>query len=117
MTLSEVLEINDKVASGVFVKKIFYFITKAGKLNVSFLGKSFFLANAEKKQFILGALEQQQRIYLSDRNNNVYSHHIPFGLLNDIYDFISGVAKSEPEIPVDFRDRVAKYYHSFDYKK
>lgn len=95
-TLSEVLSLEDKVTSGIFVNKIFYFLTKAGKLNISLLGKSFFLSNAEKKQFILGALPQQQRIYLFDRNNNVYSHFIPFELLNSVYDFISGNAKKEP---------------------
>ena len=46
MTLGEVLSLDDKITSGVFVNKIFYFVTKAGKINVSFLGKSFFLANA-----------------------------------------------------------------------
>ena len=46
MTLGEVLSIDDKITSGVFVNKIFYFVTKAGKINISFLGKSFFLANA-----------------------------------------------------------------------
>ena len=78
MNLSEVLSIDDKITSGIFVNKIFYYVTKSGKLNISFLGKAFFYTNAEKKQFILGALPQQQRIYLFDRNNNVYSHKIPF---------------------------------------
>lgn len=82
------------MTSGIFVNKIFYYINKAGKLNICFLGKSFFLANAAKKQFILGALEQQQRLYLFDRNNSVYSHHIPFELLDQIYTFISGGAKN-----------------------
>ncbi len=117
LSLSEVLVVEDKVTSGVFVNKIFYYINKAGKLHISFLGKSFFLANAEKKQFILGALEQQNRLYLFDRNNSVYSHHIPFELLNHIYSFILGMAKSEPEIPEVFRDRVAKFYHAFEFRK
>lgn len=94
LSLSEMLLVEDKVTSGVFVNKIFYYINKAGKLNLSFLGKSFFLANAEKKQFILGALEQQQRIYLFDRSNSVYSHYIPFELFTQIYQFVSGTAKS-----------------------
>jgi coatomer subunit beta' len=117
MTLSEVLSIDDKITSGVFVNKIFYFTTKSGKINLSFLGKSLFLANAEKKQFILGALPQQQRIYLFDRNNHVYSHHIPFELFDAVYSFVSGTAKQEPEIPSKFKDRVAKYYHAFDLKR
>lgn len=95
-SLSEVLVVEDKVTSGVFVNKIFYYINKAGKLHLSFLGKSFFLANAEKKQYILGALEQQQRLYLFDRNNTVYSHHIPFELFDQVYAFVSGGAKNEP---------------------
>jgi hypothetical protein len=51
--------LNDKVTSGIFVDKIFYFINKAGKIHFSLLGKSFFFSSALKKQFILGALEQQ----------------------------------------------------------
>ena len=117
LSLGEVLSVHDKVTSGVFVDKIFYFINKAGKINISFLGKSFFLANAEKKQFILGALDQQERLYLFDRNNNVYSHRLPFDLFNQIRSFVMGTAKAEPEIPAHFRDRVAKFYHAFDLKK
>ena len=59
MTLSEVLSVDDKITSGVFVDKIFYYVTKSGKVHLSFLGKSFFFTNAEKKRFILGALAQQ----------------------------------------------------------
>lgn len=46
LSLSEMLVIEDKVSSGVFVNKIFYFINKAGKIHLSFLGKSFFLTGA-----------------------------------------------------------------------
>ena len=45
MSLAEVLTIDDKITSGIFVNKIFYFSTKAGKINIAFLGKSFFLTN------------------------------------------------------------------------
>jgi hypothetical protein len=44
--LSEILTINDKITSGIFVDKIFYFINKAGKIHFSLLGKSFFFGNA-----------------------------------------------------------------------
>jgi hypothetical protein len=30
---------------------------------------------------------------------------------------VQGVLKTEPDIPKEFRDRVAKYYHAFDLKK
>jgi hypothetical protein len=94
MSLSEVLTLHDNITSGVFVDKIFYFVNKAGKIHLSFLGKNFFLTNAEKKQFILGALDQQERLYLFDRNNAVYSHHIPFELFNQVRNFVMGGGKS-----------------------
>jgi hypothetical protein len=84
------LVINDKVTSGVFIDTIFYYVTKAGKLNLSFLGKSMFYGNAEKKQFILGALEQQERLYLFDKSNNVYSHYIPFDLFKQVKNYVMG---------------------------
>lgn len=37
--LTEVLSITDKVTSGVFVDKIFYYINKAGKIHFAFNGK------------------------------------------------------------------------------
>lgn len=86
--LSELLTLQDKVTSGLFVDRIFYYINRAGKLHFSLLGKTFFFGNAEKKQFILGALEQQERIYLFDKNNSVYSHRIPFGLFKQLRLFI-----------------------------
>ena len=109
--------LNDKITSAIFVNKIFYFINKAGKIHLSFLGKSFFYNNAQKKQFILGALDQQERLYLFDNNNGVYSHRIPFELFNQIKLYIEGKSKNEPEISAEFKDRVAKYYHAFDLKK
>ena len=92
--LSEIHVLTDKITSGIFVNKIFYFINKAGKIHLSFLGKSFFFNNAQKKQFILGALEQQERLYLFDNNNGVYSHRIPFELLDQIKNYIDGKAKT-----------------------
>lgn len=78
------------MTSGVFVDKIFYFINKAGKIHFAFNGKSFFYGPAEKKQFILGALEQQERLYLFDKTNSVYSHYIPFELFKNVRLFIEG---------------------------
>jgi hypothetical protein len=56
LSLTELISINDRVNSGVFVDKIFFYMTKSGKINYSFNGKIFFYANGEKKQFILGAI-------------------------------------------------------------
>lgn len=93
-SLTELISINEKVNSGVFVDQIFYYMTKSGKINFTFLGKAFFYANAEKKQFILGVLEQQQRLYLFDKTNSVYSHSVPFEVFKQVLLFIQGKAKA-----------------------
>ena len=69
-----------------------------------------------KKQFILGALEQQERLYLFDKNNAVYSHLIPFDLLKRVRRFIERKDNEQPTVPQEFRDRIAKVYHGFDLK-
>lgn len=116
-SLGELFTLPDRVTSGLFIDRIFYFINRAGKLYFSLLGKIFFFGNAEKKQFILGALEQQERLYLFDKNNAVYSHHVPFTLFKQVRLFIEGKANEEPTVPAEFKDRVAKVYHGFDLKK
>ena len=43
-------------------------------------GKNFFLQNYHKKKYILGIVEQQNRLYLFDKSNSIYSLEIPFEL-------------------------------------
>ena len=106
----------ERVTSGVFVSGVLYYTTRAGKLYYSLLGKSFFYGNAEKKQFILGALPQQQRLYLFDRNRELYSHLVPFELMSQVRQFISG-ERNEPQVAEPFRNRIAKCYHAFTLRK
>lgn len=68
-------------------------MNKAGKVYFSFLGKEFFYCNADKKQFILGGVEQQGRLYLFDRTNAVYSLYVPFEVINNVAKFVSGQLK------------------------
>ena len=71
-------------------------MNKSGKIFFSFLGKEFFFCNTDKKQFILGGVEQQNRLYLFDRSNSIYSLYIPFEMINNVSKFISGTVKVEP---------------------
>ena len=96
---------------------MFYYSNKAGKIYFSFLGQHFFLTNADKKQFILGALPQQDRLYLFDKSNSLYSHHVPFALFTEVRKFVVGRYEKQPEVPPAFSNRVAKCYHNFGLKK
>jgi hypothetical protein len=52
-----------------------------------------------------------------DRSNSIYSLYIPFEMINNVSRFVSGQLKVEPEIPEEFRNRIAKCYHSFNLLK
>ncbi len=95
-SLTEILQVNDRVTSGCFIGSIFYYMNKSGKIFFSFLGKEFFFCNTDKKQFILGGVEQQNRLYLFDRTNSIYSLYIPFEMINSVAKFVSGQLKAEP---------------------
>lgn len=75
-SFTELLTIADKVTSAVWVNQIFFYMNSSGKIFFSFRGRSFFYANTEKKRFILGVVEQQNRLYLFDRTHSAYSLHI-----------------------------------------
>ena len=82
------MPIIDKVTSGCWIDKIFFYMNASGKIFFSFHGRNFFYCNSEKKQFILGALEQQNRLYMFDRNNSLYSIHIDFAILKALVAYI-----------------------------
>lgn len=63
---------------------MFFYLNQNAKLNVIINRKSFFIQNYEKKKFILGIIEPQNRMYFFDRNNNFYSLQIDFKFFKDI---------------------------------
>lgn len=54
-------------------------MTRSGKIYFSFYGHEFFFSMVDdKRQFILGEVSQQSRLYLMDRAMNVYGVYVPF---------------------------------------
>lgn len=95
--LTELMSIPAKVTSAAFCGKTLFYMNNS-KIYFSFHGKSFFLQNYEKKKYILGFIEQQNRLYLFDKNNSIFSININFQLFHKMVLYI---AKKEqlPEIP------------------
>jgi coatomer subunit beta' len=83
----------DKINSGIFISNIFFYITLSGKLNYCTNGKSFFFLNSDKKRFIIGSIEQHNRIYTFDKHYHVYGHEIPFELIQRLSDISEGKLK------------------------
>lgn len=57
-------------------------MTRSGKIYFAFYGHEFFYSMVDdKRQFILGEVKQQSRLYLMDRSMNVYSMYVPFSVI------------------------------------
>lgn len=110
--------IMDRINSGVFISNVFFYITQAGKLNYSINGKSFFFLNSDKRRFIIGSIEQHNRIYCFDKHYHVYGHEVPFELINILSSVAEGKVKSirQEDVLPEYRDRVAKFLDAFDLK-
>lgn len=107
--LTELLTLPNKVNSGIFLKNIFFYLNQNAKLNVIINNKSFFIRNYDKKKFILGAIEPQNRMYFFDRSNQFYSLHIEFEFFQNLEKFIHQKGNGNiPEIPEGHRDLAAK---------
>ncbi len=78
LALTEVLVVPCKATSGAFFGDIFFYSTFNAKIYFILQNRNFFLQNYEKKKFILGLIESQNRLYFFDRNHNIYSIQIPF---------------------------------------
>lgn len=71
----------DKVSSGVFAYDLFFYMSASGKIYFTAKGKSFFYCNAaDKRQLLIGTVEQQNRLFAIDKNYHMFSYELPFAL-------------------------------------
>lgn len=70
-------EYSESVLSGLWVSPdCFTFVTARGSISYLIGGKILKLSTADKKQHILGYDGKQNRLYLVDKNLNIYAHRL-----------------------------------------
>ena len=71
------------------------------------------LGNADKKQHVLGYDGKQNRLYLVDKNLNIYAHRLLLSVMNFQVCILNGQldrAKSLlPSVPESFHGKLAKF--------
>lgn len=76
-------EYSETVQSGYWVSaNCFTFINIRGSISYLIGGKIMKLGNADKKQHILGYDGKQNRLYLVDKNLNIYAHRLLLSMMN-----------------------------------
>lgn len=71
------------------------------------------LGNADKKQHILGYDGKQNRLYLVDKNLNIYAHRLLLSMMNFqvciLNDQIDQAKSYLPSIPDSYHGKLAKF--------
>eukprot|EP00455_Lapot_gusevi_P000869 TRINITY_DN1036_c0_g1_i9.p1 TRINITY_DN1036_c0_g1~~TRINITY_DN1036_c0_g1_i9.p1 ORF type:complete len:466 (-),score=191.14 TRINITY_DN1036_c0_g1_i9:54-1451(-) len=74
-------EVSEKVRSGHFVGDCFIYNNSAGRLNYFVGGQTITLAHLDRPMYVLGYLMKENRVYLTDKQNNIISYQLLLSLL------------------------------------
>ena len=84
----------DKVESGIWINKVFFYLNQVNKLNFIAKEKVFNYCFIENAGHILGHLKNQGRLYLNDKKNNVISQELPVKFSEAISNAVDGDYKA-----------------------
>ena len=70
-------DLTEQVNSGIWISSVFFFTTTSGKIAYTINGKVFSI-DTEKKAFIIGYINQQNRLYLIDKHLNIISYEVNY---------------------------------------
>jgi len=74
-------QVNEKVRNGHFVGDCFIYTNNAGRLNYYVGGQIMTLAHLAKNMYLLGYLPKENRVYLIDKQHNIYSYNLLVSVL------------------------------------
>lgn len=87
-------EINEPITSGKWVGDVFIYTTTANRLNYFVGSKSYNLAHFDKEIYLLGYLVRDNKVYLTDREINIYGYKISI----EVLEFQTLVLRGEVEL-------------------
>ncbi|KAH8915778.1 Coatomer, beta' subunit [Atractiella rhizophila] len=114
-------EISEGVRTGKWIGDCFVYTTSSNKLNYLLGGQTQTLNISDTEMYLLGYLPAQNRIYLCDKEMNIFS----FALSVAVLDYQTAVLRGDmeeaesllPSIPTDQRNRIARFLESHDFKE
>lgn len=114
-------EILENVISGIWLSDCFMYTTTSNKLNYCLSGKSMPMVNLDKKEFILGFIPQQSRVYLIDTERNIVSYAVTLSFIEYQISVVQeDFEKAElifPTIPEQYHNKCAKFLDSLGFKE
>ncbi|OUM57183.1 hypothetical protein PIROE2DRAFT_17904, partial [Piromyces sp. E2] len=109
-------EVNESVKCGFWVGDSFVFINSANRLNFTVGNQTNTLAYFDQNMYLLGYIPKDNRIYLSDKDINIYSYSLP----QSVIEFETAILREDfeaskmilPTIPSDQLNKIARFLES-----
>lgn len=106
-------EIPEKVRNGYFVGDCFIYVNGAGRLNYFVGGEVITLAHLSKHMYLLGYIQKENRVYLMDKANKIFS----YSLLVNVLSYQTAIVRKEfgqaaellKTIPKDNYNKLARF--------
>eukprot|EP00923_Selenidium_pygospionis_P046386 GHVN01079974.1.p1 GENE.GHVN01079974.1~~GHVN01079974.1.p1 ORF type:complete len:985 (+),score=199.69 GHVN01079974.1:138-3092(+) len=109
-------EINERVDTGTWVSESFLFVTSTLRLQIASAGQIDTLAFLDRSMYIVGYMNETDKVYLMDRDNSLY----PYSVYIVFLDYQSAIGRKDFDtakklfkaIPVEIHNKVAKFLES-----
>ncbi|KAG0165859.1 Coatomer subunit beta' [Apophysomyces sp. BC1034] len=116
-----VTEIAETVKTGTWAGDCFIYTNNSNRMNYLVGGETFTISHFDKQMYLLGYVPKDNRVYLADRDVNVYSYALSLNVIQYQTAVLRGDIESAtallPTVPADQRSHIARFLESQDMKE
>ncbi|KAJ3115645.1 Coatomer subunit beta' [Phlyctochytrium bullatum] len=116
-----ITEISEAVKSACWVGDCLIYTNSANRLNYMVGSNTSTLSHFDVNMYLLGYIPRDNRVFLADKDLNVFSYALPLSLIEYQTCILRGdvenAAKVLPSIPADQRNRVARFLEAQNMKE
>jgi coatomer subunit beta' len=109
-------EVNERVKEGQWVGDCFIYTNASKRLNYFIGGQTITLAHLDKTSFFLGYVSKHNRVYLMDKEKNVFSYQLHLALIQYETAIVKGDLEAAEKIlktvPQQFYNQLGRFLHS-----
>ncbi|KAM0745592.1 Coatomer, beta' subunit [Meredithblackwellia eburnea MCA 4105] len=114
-------EISEVVQTGKWIGDCFVYTTGNNRLNYLVGGQTHTITHFDSQMYLLGYLPSHNRIYLCDKDVNFFAFSLSVSVIEYQTAILRGdhesAAEILPDIPVDQRNRIARFLETQDLKE
>ncbi|KAI9364899.1 coatomer protein complex, subunit beta 2 [Zopfochytrium polystomum] len=116
-----IAEVSETVKTACWVGDCFIYTNSANRLNYLVGGTSSTISHFDTPVYLLGYIPRDNRIYVADKDLNVFAYSLPLSLIEYQTQILRGdleaASKILPMVPADQKNRVARFLEAQNMKE